>query len=123
MSTPRFAVDRIHRIAVIGAGTMGHGIAHVAALAGHDVRLYDVTAEAAAAGRAKVVANLGKGVELGKLAGELRDAALARLTATGDLAAACAEVAGNAGSVASTASREVQMREGQFMVCAPYFGE
>ena len=91
-STPRFAVDRIHRIAVIGAGTMGHGIAHVAALAGHDVRLYDVTAEAAAAGRAKVVANLGKGVELGKLAGELRDAALARLTATGDLAAACAEV-------------------------------
>ena len=92
MSTPRFAVDRIHRIAVIGAGTMGHGIAHVAALAGHDVRLYDVTAEAAAAGRAKVVANLGKGVELGKLAGELRDAALARLTATGDLAAACAEV-------------------------------
>ncbi len=92
MSTPRFAVDRIHRIAVIGAGTMGHGIAHVAALAGHDVRLYDVTAGAAAAGRAKVVANLGKGVELGKLAGELRDAALARLTATGDLAAACAEV-------------------------------
>jgi hypothetical protein len=38
-----------------------------------------VTAEAAAAGRAKVVANLGKGVELGKLAAELRDAALARL--------------------------------------------
>ncbi len=92
MSTPRFAVDRIHRIAVIGAGTMGHGIAHVAALAGHDVRLYDVTAEAAAAGRAKVVANLGKGVELGKLAADARDAALARLTATGELAVACAEV-------------------------------
>ena len=92
MSTPRFAAEHIHRIAVIGAGTMGHGIAHVAALAGHEVRLYDVTEEAAAAGRAKVVANLGKGVELGKLAADARDGAVARLTATGDLAAACADV-------------------------------
>jgi len=92
MSTPRFAVDRIHRIAVIGAGTMGHGIAHVAALAGHEVRLYDVTAEAAATGRDKVAANLAKGVELGKLAAEARAAALGRLTSTGELAAACADV-------------------------------
>ena len=92
MSTPRFAVDRIHRIAVIGAGTMGHGIAHVAALAGHEVRLYDVTAEAAATGRDKVAANLAKGVELGKLAAEARTAALGRLTSTGELAAACADV-------------------------------
>ena len=92
MSTPRFAVDRIHRIAVIGAGTMGHGIAHVAALAGHEVRLYDVTAAAAETGRGKVAANLTKGVELGKLAADARDAALGRLTATGDLAAACADV-------------------------------
>jgi 3-hydroxybutyryl-CoA dehydrogenase len=92
MSTPRFAVDRIHRIAVIGAGTMGHGIAHVAALAGHEVRLYDVTAEAAATGRDKVAANLAKGVELGKLAAEARTAALGRLTSTGELAVACADV-------------------------------
>ncbi|MBK9033919.1 MAG: 3-hydroxyacyl-CoA dehydrogenase family protein [Myxococcales bacterium] len=91
-SADRFAAERIHRIAVIGAGTMGHGIAHVAALAGHEVRLYDVTAAAAEAGRAKVVANLGKGVALGKLTGEAQDAALGRLTATGDLAAAAAEV-------------------------------
>ncbi len=92
MSTPRFAVDRIHRIAVIGAGTMGHGIAHVAALAGHEVRLYDVTAEAAATGRDKVAGNLAKGVELGKLAAEARTAALGRLTSTGELAVACADV-------------------------------
>lgn len=92
MSTPRFAVDRIHRIAVIGAGTMGHGIAHVAALAGHEVRLYDVTAEAAATGRDKVGANLARGVELGKLAAEARTAALGRLTSTGELAVACADV-------------------------------
>ncbi|MBP8811610.1 MAG: 3-hydroxyacyl-CoA dehydrogenase family protein [Kofleriaceae bacterium] len=88
----RFAPERIRRIAVIGAGTMGHGIAHVAALAGHEVRLYDVTAAAAEAGRAKVAANLGKGVDLGKLAADARDGALARLTATGELAEACGEV-------------------------------
>lgn len=88
----RFAPDRIRRIAVIGAGTMGHGIAHVAALAGHEVRLYDVTAAAATAGRAKVEANLGKGVKLGKVEAAAAEGALARLTATGELAEACAEV-------------------------------
>lgn len=85
----RFSVDRIARLAVLGAGTMGHGIAHVAALAGLEVRLYDVADAAAQGGRAKIEANLGKGVALGKLAAEDRDGALARLTATADLAAAC----------------------------------
>jgi 3-hydroxybutyryl-CoA dehydrogenase len=88
----RFAVDRIRSLAVLGAGTMGHGIAHVAATAGLEVRLYDVTAAAAAAGRTKIAANLDKGVALGKVAVTDRDAALARISATGDLAAACADV-------------------------------
>ncbi|MEZ4399725.1 MAG: 3-hydroxyacyl-CoA dehydrogenase family protein [Kofleriaceae bacterium] len=88
----RFSVDRIHQVAVIGAGTMGHGIAHVAALAGHRVYLYDVTAEAAAAGAAKIAANLAKGVALGKLAEEVQAQAMARLAHGADLAAACAEV-------------------------------
>ena len=34
------------RVLVIGAGTMGHGIAHVAALAGYEAQLYDVDADA-----------------------------------------------------------------------------
>ena len=37
--------QEITRVAVIGAGTMGHGIAHVSALAGYDTRLFDVNAE------------------------------------------------------------------------------
>jgi len=76
-------------LTVIGAGTMGHGIAHVAAIAGLEVRLFDAFAGAAAAGRAKVDNNLGKGVELGKLTAAARDAALARITAVEDLAVAC----------------------------------
>ena len=87
--TDRFSVDRIARLAVLGAGTMGHGIAHVAALAGLEVRLYDVTAELADTGGAKIKANLDKGVSLGKLAADARDAALGRITTTGFLAAAC----------------------------------
>jgi 3-hydroxybutyryl-CoA dehydrogenase len=87
--TARFAADRIRRLAVIGAGTMGHGIAQVAAATGLEVRLYDVTDEAASAGRNRVQANLDKGVQLGKVEAGARDATMARLTSTADLAAAC----------------------------------
>ncbi len=66
-------------LGVIGAGTMGHGIAHVSALAGATVHLYDTDAARVEAGLAKVRANLEKGVEKGKLTAEVRDAALARL--------------------------------------------
>lgn len=80
-SSPRV----LSTIAVIGAGTMGHGIAHVAAACGATVRLFDAIAGAAAAGAAKVKKNFDKGVELGKVTAEARDAALARLTAVDDL--------------------------------------
>ena len=83
-------LDRIHTITVIGAGTMGHGIAHVAALTGFDVRLYDALAGAARAGVDRVAKNLAKGVELGKVAPDARDAALARISAKEDLADALA---------------------------------
>jgi 3-hydroxybutyryl-CoA dehydrogenase len=85
----RFSVERIHTFAVLGAGTMGHGIAHVAALAGGEVRLYDVDQAAADAGRGKIVASLDKGVSLGKVEAAARDAAVARIRATADLADAC----------------------------------
>jgi 3-hydroxybutyryl-CoA dehydrogenase len=85
----RFNASSIRTVAVLGAGTMGHGIAHVAALAGHDVRLYDISQEAADAGRAKIVASLDKGVSLGKVEAAVRDGAIARIRATGDLAHAC----------------------------------
>jgi 3-hydroxybutyryl-CoA dehydrogenase len=83
------SLDNVRTIAVIGAGTMGHGIAHVAALMGADVRLYDAVAGAARAGIDKIGKNLAKGVELQKLAAADRDAALARLSTRDELAAAC----------------------------------
>jgi 3-hydroxybutyryl-CoA dehydrogenase len=77
-------------LAVLGAGTMGHGIAQVAALAGYETRLFDVSEEALAVGTRRIEANLDKGVELGKVTAEERTAALARLQSSSDLAEATA---------------------------------
>jgi 3-hydroxybutyryl-CoA dehydrogenase len=76
----------IERVAVIGAGTMGHGIAHAAIVAGYDTTIFDVAADALEKGRAAVAAILDKGVELGKVAPADRDAATARLRTTTVLA-------------------------------------
>src|ERR1700760_84371 len=83
-------LEEIRTVAVIGAGTMGHGIAHVAALVGLEVHLYDAMRGGAQAGISKVSKNLDKGVELGKVASADRDAALARLHAFDELTPACA---------------------------------
>ena len=81
----------IERITVIGAGTMGHGIAQVAAATGATVRIHDVSAEAIDKGLSSIRANLDKGIEKGKVTEEQRDAVLGRLTAAPDLDAAAGE--------------------------------
>ncbi len=78
----------IRTIAVLGAGTMGHGIAHVAAAAGYETRLFDVAAAGVENGLQKIKANFAKGVEKGKVSADARDAALSRLTGSMDLAEA-----------------------------------
>jgi 3-hydroxybutyryl-CoA dehydrogenase len=75
-------------IAVLGAGTMGHGIAHVAAMAGYTVRLRDIEQAYVDSGLAAIVRNLDTGVEKGKVSPEDRAATLARITGVVDLQAA-----------------------------------
>ena len=75
----------IKTVLVIGAGTMGHGIAQVVAQAGSSARLFDVDATLAETGLAKIRQNLEKGVEKGKVVPADRDATLARLSTTTDL--------------------------------------
>ncbi len=77
----------IKRVGVIGAGQMGNGIAHVFALAGFDVTLHDVSAEALAAAPEIIRGNIDRQVTRGRLTAEARDAALARITLESDLAA------------------------------------
>lgn len=69
----------ITHIAVFGAGTMGHGIAQVAAQAGFKVALYDIKQEFVDKGLASIKGNLDKGVEKGKVTAEQRAAALSNL--------------------------------------------
>jgi 3-hydroxybutyryl-CoA dehydrogenase len=76
----------ISRVTVLGAGTMGHGIAHVAAQAGYDTCLFDVAAEALEKGLNQVKANLDKGVAKGKVTAEDAEATLQRLRGATDLA-------------------------------------
>lgn len=67
------------RIAVVGAGQMGNGIAHVFAAAGFPVTMIDVSADALARGRATIEKNLARQVQKGTLDAAARDAALARI--------------------------------------------
>lgn len=75
---PRYAVG------VVGAGTMGAGIAQVALAAGFPVTMYDVTAPALEAGRERITYGLGKLAEKDRLEGTVTDV-LARLTPTRSL--------------------------------------
>ena len=77
-----------HVVAVLGAGTMGHGIAQVTAAAGFTTRIYDVKAEAADAGLSKVKGTVARLVEKKKLPEDGAAALLGRLSATSDLRAA-----------------------------------
>ncbi|GAA3854721.1 3-hydroxyacyl-CoA dehydrogenase family protein [Streptomyces sedi] len=76
------------KLAVVGAGLMGSGIAQVAAQAGWDVVLRDLTEDALARGRRAVETSLAKFVEKERVAQADADAALARITTTTDLDAA-----------------------------------
>jgi 3-hydroxybutyryl-CoA dehydrogenase len=76
----------IETVGVIGAGQMGGGIAHVAALAGFDVLLNDVSAERIEKGLATISGNMARMVSHGKLDEKQRQQALARISAAPDMA-------------------------------------
>ncbi|MXX35464.1 MAG: 3-hydroxybutyryl-CoA dehydrogenase [Gemmatimonadetes bacterium] len=70
---------KVRRVAVIGAGTMGNGIAHVCALGGLGVSLVDADAAALDRGLATIGRNLGRQLARGKITAEERAGALARI--------------------------------------------
>lgn len=71
--------DAIKSVAVLGAGQMGRGIAQVAAAAGCDVHLSDVSLPVAQAGRDTIAGQLKKQVDKGKLAADAAEAIVARI--------------------------------------------
>ena len=81
------------RLAVIGAGEMGHGIAELAALHGHEVAMRDVKQELLDRGMEWIRWSLGKLVEKNQIRPEQRDEVLARIRVTTDLAQATRDAA------------------------------
>lgn len=79
----------INKIAIIGAGTMGHGIAQVAAMGGAQVRLFDLQQDAVDTGLARIRQNLDKGVARGKVEARVRDIAVGHLRGCTTLVDAC----------------------------------
>lgn len=80
----------MENIAVIGAGTMGNGIAHVAAASGFTVTLIDVRDDLLQRALSTISANLQRGVDKGRMAGSDKQATLDRIRTTTDLQAAAA---------------------------------
>ena len=72
--------DSVAGVAVLGAGTMGSGIAQVASAAGHDVSLQDMTLEQASAGKTRIAKGLEGQVAKGKMPAAEAEGILARIT-------------------------------------------
>ena len=87
------SIDAIRHIAIVGAGTMGSGIAQACALAGYTTTLFDVQPEALERGMATVRKNIQGAVDRQKLTSEDMEAALGRIAPTGRFEDLVADVA------------------------------
>ena len=96
----------VNRVAVLGAGTMGAGIAQVCAQVGCDVALYDISAEFTERGLTGIGTFLQKGVDRGKVEPADRDATLARIRTTNDLG----DAAGDADLVIEAAPEKLELK-------------
>ena len=81
-TSPPHAAAAVRRVAVLGAGTMGHGIAQAAAAAGFEVVLRDLEESVVEKGLRSIESNLAKGVERGKVTDEERARTLSLIRAT-----------------------------------------
>jgi 3-hydroxybutyryl-CoA dehydrogenase len=75
----------IRRVAVLGAGTMGHGIAQVAAAAGYEVIMRDISQDSLDSGVQSIQRNLTKAIQLGKISEQDRDETSRRIHGTTQL--------------------------------------
>ena len=97
----------IHAIAVLGAGTMGHGIAQVAAAAGYSVIMRDPNQDALARGGQSIERNLAKAIQLKKISEQDRDEILRRISRTTRLE----EISG-ADLVVEAAPENLELKQG-----------
>ncbi len=94
-------------VAVIGAGTMGHGIAQVSARHGYNVCLYDIDLGIVERGLDRIRGNLNKGISLGKVTPEERENALDRITLSSELGM----TVGSADFVIEAVSEQIDVKQ------------
>ena len=99
--------DDIERITVLGAGTMGHGIAEVAALSGYEVTLRDINDELVSEGYEQIEWSLGKLAENDRIGADEADAALERVHPVVDLE----EAAGDADVVIEAIVEDMDIKQ------------
>jgi 3-hydroxybutyryl-CoA dehydrogenase len=97
----------MHTIAVIGAGTMGNGIAHVFAQSGYSVKLFDASHAAVERGLATIKGNLDRQVKKGVLSGDEATAALSRIA----VAATLQDAAEQADLIVEAATERIDIKK------------
>ncbi len=107
----------IERVGVIGAGQMGNGIAQVFAVAGFDVALHDVSAEALEAAPGIIRGNLDRQIHRDKITAADRDAALGRIHLERDLAAL-----GSSDLIIEAATEKEPLKHQIFKALVPHLG-
>jgi 3-hydroxybutyryl-CoA dehydrogenase len=105
---------RFDAVTVLGAGTMGRGIAQVSAATGSRVILVDQTDELAAAGKAAIAASLDRAVSRGRVTAEAAESTLAAIDTASDPAAAAA----NADIVVEAAPEKMELKRSIFAMLA-----
>ncbi len=99
----------VNKLLVAGAGQMGAGIVQVSAVAGLDVVMIDIADEFIAKGMAGIEKGLGRLVEKGRMEAAARDAALARITTSTDMAAGA-----DADLFVEAAPESMELKQGLF---------
>jgi 3-hydroxybutyryl-CoA dehydrogenase len=108
----------IQRIAVVGAGQMGNGIAHVCALAGYNVLLNDLSPDRIEAGLATINGNMTRQISSGRITESQRETALDLITAAPTL-----EETGAADLIIESATEDEEVKRNIFASLAPHLGE
>jgi 3-hydroxybutyryl-CoA dehydrogenase len=103
------AID-VQRVLVVGAGTMGSGVAQVAARAGYKTAIFDVAPGAAQRAVERVADSLGRAVEKGRCTAQEREEALRRLAVASDLDAEAAD----ADLIVEAAPEDLQLKKDLF---------
>ncbi len=108
----------IQKIAILGAGQMGNGIAHVCALSGYDILLHDVSADRIDSGLATITGNMTRQISSGRITEEQRETALDHISPAVTL-----EEVGTADLIIESATENEDVKRKIFESIAPHLAD